>query len=125
MRQIQPHRDEIQRWVYQRIADVCRSQGAVPVWVFVPSLGGDNPTSFEFLANLAIESGFEAIDLRGCFDGADVNSLSLATWDLHPGVRGHQLIADRLFAELRSRHKLLVPRAPEGVQESEGAADVP
>ncbi len=106
-RRLEPYAEEILDFVYRRFVDVSREAGAVPIWVFLPSLEirGD-AEDIEWMFDMAREAGFEVINLAGLWEGRDLFTLRVADWDYHPNVRGHALIADRLHEALLERPAL-------------------
>jgi hypothetical protein len=54
----------------------------------------------------ATEAGFAVIDLRSAFAGRDQRELVVASWDFHPNVTAHRLLADKLFASLLTHPEL-------------------
>ena len=104
---LEPVVDEALAWAYGRFVELCRGNGVRPVWVFLPTLEMHGvPSEIAWLPEMAREAGFEVIELFGVYGGEDLFSLRIADWDYHPNVRGHQLIAERLFAELAARPEL-------------------
>jgi hypothetical protein len=97
-----PFRAEILRWIYDRIVVECREQGVVPVFMFLPQVyrgywQGETPETL----HLAAEAGFVVLDLGDVYANHDIAELRLAEWDNHPNALAHQLIAQRLYQELR------------------------
>jgi hypothetical protein len=43
------------------------------------------------------------VNLADVYSKTDVASIRVAEWDEHPNVRGHELIAARLYQEIESR----------------------
>jgi hypothetical protein len=110
---LKPHYEEITRWGYRRIVELCRERGAVPIWIYVPL-----PEDFQKkkrslraeedeLTPWAVEAGFHTISAAGVFDGIDPRTLTVAPWDNHPNRKGAELIAERLFDELSQRPELI------------------
>jgi hypothetical protein len=100
-RRLRPHAEAITRWVYQRIGDVCREQGIVPVWLFLPFLVEETTAPDTRLSEMAQQAGFLMVDLWDLYKGNDIASYRIADWDQHhPNPAGHQMIADRLFSTL-------------------------
>ena len=76
--------------------------------MFIPQLyGGTWEEETDEALELAQTAGFAAIDLRDVYDGQDTTTLRLAEWDDHPNARGHELLANRLYKELREDKDLL------------------
>jgi hypothetical protein len=102
-RAVSPHTDRIIRWGYQAIADSCRKQGIVPIWVYMPTLDHEDANErdeFRKLKTLTEGLGFIVLDLSGLYAGHDYADLQLNAIDRHPNAKAHSLIADRLYREL-------------------------
>jgi hypothetical protein len=52
---------------------------------------------------VAQDSGFITVDLSDLYEGQDLSTLIVAEWDKHPNPKAHQLIADRLYDELKAK----------------------
>ncbi|MFM9969267.1 MAG: hypothetical protein ACKVQK_12825 [Burkholderiales bacterium] len=101
-----PMKERILAFTYQQIARMSRSNGVVPIWVFLPQARDgtwkeETPDSIR----IAQDSGFTTIDLSNVYDGNPLADVQLAQWDTHPNARGHQVVAERLYAELMSRRE--------------------
>jgi len=108
VKRLAPSREELLGWLYRHIVDRCRAQGAIPVWVFLPSVEpGPWMEETAPATELARESGFEVIDLGEVFANEPPGSLRVAAWDEHPNAHGHKLVAERLYDEIRKRDELL------------------
>lgn len=106
-RRLNPYHQELTRWTYRQIVDRCRERGIRPVWIVLPTGYPVSPEeSVERLIPLAREAGFEIVDLSTVYDGYQLDDVMLASYDRHPNVKGHQLIAQRLYDQLRSRPEL-------------------
>ena len=107
-RRIKPHEEDLLRWGYQEIVRLSQSQGAIPVWVFVPFTHRDSyPEDAEYLSRIAEDAGFVRLNLDGIYDSIDKPTIQLAEWDKHPNAEGHRLIADRLYAALQEHSEAL------------------
>jgi hypothetical protein len=95
-------------WAIREAARVSREMGAVPVMVGL-NVVTPPPSEPMFTLVAAREAGMLALDLFRVFEGVDPDDLRVAPWDNHPNARGHQLIADRLYLELRRNAGLLAP----------------
>ncbi|GAB4579930.1 MAG: hypothetical protein Fur0022_26690 [Anaerolineales bacterium] len=98
---LQPYGEEMIAWTYQYLADLCRQQGILPVWVYMPTLEisnseGDQAT----FTQMAQDAGFILLDLSDIYIGQDIQEITVAEWDLHPNGKGHQLIAENLYQAL-------------------------
>jgi hypothetical protein len=108
IRRLTPFRGEIVDWLYGHLAATIRGHGAVPVWVFIPQVYGDQgePTVGED-RRVADKHGFMTIDLSDVYAGGAQEDLWLAEWDLHPNASGHRMIAERLYREILARQDAL------------------
>lgn len=95
---LQPYAVEILSWVYNRMVSDCKANNIKPVFVSLPPVGPDEETPN---IELAKSAGFHIVDLNGVYDGHDWTKLILSQWDSHPTAEGHQLVAERLYKELR------------------------
>ena len=105
-RLLQPIGTDILSWTYRRIAEVSRTHGILPVWIFMPTL--ENPLHEEEIARLsrvAEESGFIVLDLSDAYENEDPESLVVAYWDKHPNAKGHILIAEDLYRKLLEKEE--------------------
>jgi hypothetical protein len=101
MRRLKPFADEVISWAYRRIVDTCRQRRIVAGWMCLPSeAGADESKDAAEIVRLAREAGFIVLDFSDVYDGQKKDDVRLAPWDQHPNVRGHLLIANRLYAAL-------------------------
>ncbi|MDQ3185273.1 MAG: hypothetical protein M3Q16_02190 [Pseudomonadota bacterium] len=102
LKRINPFSNEILSWTYRRIAERSREKNALPVFVFLPQVreGTWQEETPETL-RMAEDAGFIIINLADVYRDQDIATIRLAEWDDHPNVRGHTLIASRLYNELR------------------------
>lgn len=108
LKALQPYRAEVLSAVYRHLAEQAGARGAVPVWIFLPQAReGDWGDETEETVRIARAAGFEVINMEDVYRGMELRELWLAEWDDHPNVRGHQVIADRLFSELLLRRERL------------------
>jgi hypothetical protein len=105
---LRPLSREILLCIYRGLVDECRQRGIRPVWVYLP-MPGIVEVSIQSSAVTAVaaEAGFEVFNLADWFDGYAPADVKLSPADHHPNVRGHQVIAERLFTALRRRPELL------------------
>ena len=103
LRMLTPYREELLRWLYTEIVEICRERNIRPVWVFTPQTysGGWEKEVARNEAD-AVAAGFETINLSGVYAGQAVEDIRLAEWDFHPNQLGHQLLAGRLYSILSS-----------------------
>ncbi len=93
---------DLVRWSLQNIARVCRKHGVPVVGIlFAEPREGRREETFSTLAAAASEAGIPLIDLKGVYDGHDLDSVHLRVGDVHLNALGHQLVADRLYQLLR------------------------
>jgi hypothetical protein len=112
-RRLQKIGEEIVGWTYRRAVEVCRAHGAVPVWLFMrTTTEGEWRDAHAALRRLAEEAGFVILDLEDTYGDVPVKSIFLAEWDQHPDVRGHRILADRLWREIEPRRDRLAPPRP-------------
>jgi hypothetical protein len=107
-RRLKPFATDLIEWTYEQIVATAQQNGMSPVWIYIPAL--ELPSSDEVTAGLrqlADAAGFMTIDLSDVYAGQDVNKIIVAEWDKHPNARGHQLIAFRLYEELKARSEAL------------------
>jgi hypothetical protein len=105
-RQLAPYRREMLVSTYRRVVDLCRERGVLPVWIYLSRPGKDVAReSIDNVLRLAQEAGFIVLDLSDAYQGHDPSALQVASWDIHPNARGHQVIADRLYRALREEEQ--------------------
>src|SRR4030095_901160 len=98
--------------VYSYVVQQSRARGAVPVFIFLPQVreGSWQEESAPTL-KIAEAAGFSIINLEEVYKGHDIDEIRLPEGDDHPNVRGHELIAERLYAQLRQNYDNLLPVA--------------
>jgi hypothetical protein len=102
-RALEPRREALLSWAYQQLFDRCRARGVVPVMAYLPILTPQkDDLPVPALLAISRRAGFLTLDLSGVYQGHDQEKLQIAIWDDHPNVTGHRLVADRLYAALRS-----------------------
>jgi hypothetical protein len=83
------------------------------VFVYLPWLGEDPALKGAIaVKRRAAAAGFVVVDLAGTFGTEDTKTLRLAVWDTHPNVRGHALIAQKLYAELEAHEREIYGASP-------------
>ena len=110
IRRLTPHAKELHARMYDWMGAFSREHGLAAYWVFMPmpARGVTGPVEtansaepmVRELFDLARDAGFVQVDLSGVYDGTDLTTLWVATWDRHPNLKGHQLVADRLLEEM-------------------------
>ncbi len=109
LKHLEPHGQEILRWVYGYIAQRSHERGIRPVWIFLPQVrGGSWQEETPEAVRTAQDAGFAILNLADVYEGRDIDSIRLAVWDDHPNAIGHQLVADRLYRELAANHGALL-----------------
>ncbi|MGE3539949.1 MAG: hypothetical protein AB7N91_21255 [Candidatus Tectimicrobiota bacterium] len=109
---LRPVQAEMLSWLYRQIVNACRSRGVLPVYVYLPMPGQDWPQEkIQAQLRQAEEAGFLILHLEGVYGTHPVESVRLADWDAHPNVKGHQLIADRLYRAIWDNADTIFPRA--------------
>ena len=111
IRNLKPYRSEILTWLYQDLVTVSKEYGAIPVWVFLPSIDkGSWLNDLQETETMARNAGFLIMNLNGVFDSEPADTLQLEEWDKHPNDRGHELIAEALYDAInQQRADLLSP----------------
>ncbi|MFN0179887.1 MAG: SGNH/GDSL hydrolase family protein [Gemmatimonadales bacterium] len=107
-KRLQAHHLEIMAWTLGQIADRCRERGIHPVFIYLPATRTVRPEeAFARSAPLAREAGFATVDLSTVYDGPPLEEIVVAPYDFHPNQRGHRIIADLLYEQLRARPDLV------------------
>jgi hypothetical protein len=102
-RLLKPFGPELVSWTYQQIVDIARENDLQPFWVIFPTFEtAKEPDIVDELVTQAEAAGFIVINLSHIYDGQDPATLTVAEWDMHPNVRGHQLLAEELYNALRT-----------------------
>ncbi len=108
LHRLQPFGEELYAWTLRKMVEICKANDIRPVFVLLPILG--SPDTPELDLRLAKEAGFTIVDLTGVFgDYHWSKKLWITEWDGHPNQIGHQMIADRLYARLRSGNVIPMP----------------
>lgn len=90
---------QLSTWAISRLASVTAARGIVPVLLALDNVV-DPPVEPVLELQLAREHGVLVLDLFDVYAGIPYEPIRISSWDRHPNVRGHQLIADRLYTEL-------------------------
>ncbi len=114
---LKPYGDRILSWLYRRLVDDSRAHGMCPGYIYMPMVP-EVVYSADAVRQpaLARDAGFALLDLTHVYDGADRHALWLAEWDAHPNAQAHQLIADRLYDQLRPTDGMLACSPGAGAQ---------
>ena len=106
-KRLQPYGQDVLAWGYRHIVEDCRKRGVRPVWIYLSLPGMDAPKdSIATQTRLAMEAGFVTIDLSDWPAHEDATSLQTAEWDRHPNVKGHRLIAEKLYEALHEKREI-------------------
>lgn len=104
---------EILVCVYRGLAAECRERRVPLVWIYLPIPGiAEVSVETSVMLGIAREAGFTVVNLADWARDLAPADVKLSAGDHHPNARGHRLIAERLFAELRQRPELLPPARP-------------
>jgi len=99
---LDPYKYEIMSWAYSRVVQRCRERGILPIWMCLPAAPGrSNATHATELIRVAEQAGFVVLNLTAVYDHGKGAYLQLAPWDKHPNAKGHRLIAEELYEQLR------------------------
>lgn len=112
---LEPYKKEIMLWAFGEIVAKANELGATPAFTFVPvtNQAADREEVDELLAT-AREAGFVVtMDLLGAYMDHPQSDLWLGSWDDHPNVLGHSLLADRFYSEMVSNAAALGIDKPE------------
>jgi len=107
-RALRPRMMDVIAWGLMHIQQQTEAMGALPVWMFVPSLDGKyTPEEDEALYQQAQKLGFYVLDLRNFNGETPEDQLILGTWDRHPNARGHALLAKKMVQQIRQNTTLV------------------
>jgi hypothetical protein len=96
-----PFQDEVLAWAYRRMVDLCRQQGVVPVWVYLPQIGDRVPPErLARFTKMAVDAGFVTMSLEQAFAGRAPGEIWFGEWDHHPNATGHRLIGELLHTKI-------------------------
>jgi hypothetical protein len=90
----------------RRFGEVAREAGAMPIILELNVVGPEVPFPPEAEA-AAREAGIPTVDLLDIWEGRNVDSLRVGSWDNHPNAEGHRVIADALYEALTAQPVLL------------------
>jgi len=105
---LKPFGRDIVSWAYRQVASRALANGIRPVWMFVPPVHKDR-NKIGYLGQAAQEVGFQVFDFADVFSAHDLSQLRISELDHHPNPQGHQVLADRLYNELREPLFLAAP----------------
>ncbi len=86
-------------WSFAAFAETTRAHGAKPGLLALNVVLDDVPPRMSNEAAIR-QTGMPVLDLFSIFPADARPALRVAPWDDHPNVKGHGLIADRLYEEL-------------------------
>jgi hypothetical protein len=101
-----PYRIPVLRELLARMKSRAAMDGALFLAALVPSLedAGMSDRRLGDMPDLLRSLNIPFVDLRHTFDNTfDIESLRINPFDVHPNVRGHAMLADSLYTELRRR----------------------
>lgn len=103
-RRLQPVLDDLVRWGYQRIAEIAREHKVQAIAVVVPrpEMPKNELIALAKQTQIAAAVGMKVINLESAFIGSNADSVRLPPTNTHPNARGHQILADRLYDQLRA-----------------------
>ncbi|HEX9730003.1 MAG TPA: SGNH/GDSL hydrolase family protein [Gemmatimonadales bacterium] len=110
LQRLAPYQDDIVRWGLSALAAACAARDVKAVWVYLylPE-SRDDAADAARLETMARAAGFTTLNLRDVYGDGDLSAFWASPFDHHPNARGHQVIAERLFAELTARDNLDLP----------------
>jgi hypothetical protein len=104
LRRLDPVSEDLVKWSYQHIIEVCRQRGIAVVGMVLPEPIPKAGHDIDQAARLATAAGLPLLDLRGVYGGQSADSFRLyESGDPHWNARGHKLIADRIYELLREK----------------------
>jgi hypothetical protein len=110
-RRLKRYSEDMIRQIYPRFVALCRSQGALPVYVYTPIIqeaAGEEPEDHAGrFVRLAEASGFAVVDVSNAWQGEEASGLRVREWDWHPNARAHKLLGDRLYEVLKENDQSL------------------
>ena len=91
--------DDANGWALTRIVEVTRAHGVTPLILTLDAVLPEVPPGIPNQDEIEAAQ-VPVLNLFDVFPEAEKAELRVAPWDDHPNARGHQLVADRLYAEL-------------------------
>ncbi|MCB0707741.1 MAG: SGNH/GDSL hydrolase family protein, partial [Saprospiraceae bacterium] len=93
---------------FEEIGNIARENQIFPIYVYWPKTQNEVSTEMvDLLCNLAKRQGFAIIDLRDVYKGTKKENLMVTSFDGHPSILGHQLVADQVFDFLKNDEAFL------------------
>ena len=101
-KRLEPFVNELFGFGFYSIAKKCRDNNIKPVLVYLPANAdtGTDPDKKSCL-KLAERENFIVIDLSDVYQNQNAEDIQISWWDAHPNVKGHKLIADSLYRNLK------------------------
>ncbi|MDA1314937.1 MAG: hypothetical protein O2968_16525 [Acidobacteria bacterium] len=103
-RRLERYGKEMTHWSWGQVQEQCRERGIRTYMILIPGLLTE-PVTRGFRQDVAAKSadyGFTSVDVADTFEDVPSHeSLAIAPWDGHPNAKGHRMLADKLFGELR------------------------
>ena len=104
---LKPRVEEVMLWLDQQFVERCRRRGAVPVMMCIPHPGEVQPelrARKELTMEIGRKAGMIVVDISHAYDRVDdLKTIWITSWDSHPNVRGHQLLADGFYDGLKTQ----------------------
>ena len=93
---------------YERISQICQRKGIQPILVYWPRTRQRNDNKYiDQIFEIARKHGFIILDLSSVYDDYTLEEITLTSFDSHPNILGHQLIAAELYKQLLSNPEIL------------------
>lgn len=100
---LQRHASAIVACVYRGIVEDCHRRGILPIWIYLPIPGIQRlSVDPDQMLQLGRAAGFTVIDLSDWAAGYEPHEVKFTATDFHANEFGHQLIAERLYQQLRA-----------------------
>ena len=108
IRALQPYGDELMRFAYTHMAELCRERDIKPVWVFMPLVRTKRVVEeSEVNAPIVREAGFATIVLDNAYGGLKPAEIKITPDDYHPNEIGHRHVARRLLERMKEQREEL------------------
>jgi hypothetical protein len=105
-----PVADDLVRWSFRRMVELCRERGIRAVALEVPRTDETTADAEKRATYVgwARDAGFAVLSLEGAYGSHPLDSISISRLDRHPSVLGHRLLAERFFTLLRENDESLL-----------------
>jgi D-alanyl-lipoteichoic acid acyltransferase DltB (MBOAT superfamily) len=101
---LRPYANDLLGWAFRKLKADADKQGTKLLVLFLPETTdkGNNAAKEQVdrLYAVAVASGLQTVKFDGLYDNYKTSDISVTTWDPHPSVLGHRLVADRLYQHL-------------------------